>query len=67
MAVGNSALKKRNLKPNKLKKVSSPGLVADLLAQVERLQRQVVVLTTKLDNDTGVTDTNYQATINSVK
>jgi hypothetical protein len=67
MASGNSALKKRNLKPNKLKKVSSPGQLTNLLAQVERLERQLTSLTKKLDTDTGVMDTNYETSIKSVK
>lgn len=51
-----------------IKTVQSSGETASdievLVDAVNRITQQLIVLLAKLDDDAGVTDTNYEATIN---
>jgi len=67
MALGKSKLKRKNLKPEKLRDVSSPGQITDMLVNVRQLQNQLEALLQKMDSDTGIADTDYEATIEAVK
>ena len=67
MAQGDPSLKKENLRADKLKQVSSPGRVASLLNRLDLFDRKMTTLTQKLDNDTDVGDTDYEATIDAVQ
>lgn len=67
MSVGNSAMKKRNLKAAKLKKVSSPGVLASEVDRVRRLEAKLDALLTKMDADTGIADTDYKSTVDAVE
>jgi|WetSurMetagenome_2_1015567.scaffolds.fasta_scaffold1843241_2 hypothetical protein len=50
-----------------LTKQESADQLMQYLNRIAQLERQLAALTAKLDNDTGVSDVNYQSTVDAVK
>ena len=69
MSVGDNSVKKENLKSKYMKKGSSPGKLATMKYEVERLQRQLTALLQKIDADSGDTggDNDYESVVDAVK
>lgn len=67
MSTGDPSLKKKNLKAKNLREISSPGKLTNLLVSLSRLERQLDVLLQKMDLDAGISDTDYEATIEAVE